>query len=98
MSNLPEDLVLTNRDLSFTSHHPTKDVLPSCVHPQKKLTDAENFSANMKCELNKENANALEIKVNAFFNYHNLEISWLAKRFNKMERNIKLMLTNESNY
>jgi len=45
---------------------PTKDILPSHIHPQKKLTDAEKASANMKCKLNKENANAQKIEVNAF--------------------------------
>ena len=98
MSNLPEDLAPTNGDLSFASRHPTKDILPSHVRPQKKLTDAEEVSANMKHKLNKENANALKVEVDVFFNHCDLEISWLAKKFNKMEGNIKLMLANESNY
>jgi hypothetical protein len=96
--NLPENPAPTNGDLFFASHNPTKDVLLSHVCPQKKLTDAEKVSANTKCELNRENANALKIEVNAFFNHHDLEISWLAKKFNKTEGNIKLMLANESNY
>ena len=98
MSNLPEDLSPADGDLSFTSHHPTKDVICSHVHPQKKLTDAQRVSANVKRELNKENANALKIEVDVFFHLCDTEISQLAKKFNKSEANIKLMLANESTY
>jgi hypothetical protein len=59
MLNLPEDPAPGNGDISFTSRHPTKDIIPSRVCPQKKLTDAEKVSANMERKLNKENANAL---------------------------------------
>jgi hypothetical protein len=98
MSNLPEDPSPADGNLCFASCHPTKDVIPSRVHPQKKLTDAEKVSASTKRQLNKENANALKIEVDAFFHLPDTEISQLAKKFNKTEGNIKLMLANESNY
>lgn len=78
--NLPENPSQEDGSLSFTSHHPTKDIIPSCVCPHKKLTNAQKISANTKCELNKENANALKVEVNAFFAHRNTEISRLAKK------------------
>ena len=96
--NLPEDPAPGNVDISFTSCHPIKDIIPSRVCPQKKLTDAEKVFVNMKYELNKENANALKIEIDAFLHHHDTEILWLAKKFNKSEVNIKLLLANESNY
>lgn len=44
---------------TFTSCNPFKDIDPFCVHPQKKFTYAQKFSAQAKREINKDNANAL---------------------------------------
>jgi hypothetical protein len=96
--NLPDDLSQADSSLSFASRNATKDVIPSCFRPHKKLTDAEKISANTKRELNKENANALKVEVNAFFDHRNAEISRLAKKYNKSEVNVKLLLTNETRY
>jgi hypothetical protein len=97
-SNLPEDPIQIDSSLTFASRNPTKDVIPSRVRPYKKLTDAQKISANTKRELNKENSEALKAEVDVFFNHRDTETSRLAKKYNKSEVNIKLLLTNESKY
>jgi hypothetical protein len=52
----------------------------------------------MERKLNKENANALKIEIDTFLHHCDTEILRLAKKFNKSEVNIKLLLANKSNY
>ena len=96
--NLPNDPSQADGNISLASHNPTKDIIPSHICLCKKLIDAEKISANTKHELNKENANALKVEVDMFLDHCNTEISQLAKKYNKSEANIKLLLSNESKY
>jgi hypothetical protein len=73
--NLPDGPSWADSSLFFASYNATKDIIPLHFHPHKKLTNAEKISANTKCELNKENASALEVEVDTFFNHCNAEIS-----------------------
>lgn len=99
MSSLPvPDNPVLQRDLSFASRNPTKDVIPSRVRPRSKLTDAQKVSADTKCEINKENAHALQLEIDAFTEQRNVEIAQLAKKFNKMEVKMKQLLTNMTKY
>ena len=73
-TNLPDDPSQADGSISLASHNPTKDIIPSHIHLCKKLTDTEKISANTKHKLNKENANALKVEVNVFFDHCNTEI------------------------
>lgn len=99
MSSLPvPDNPVLQRDLSFASRNPTKDVIPSHVRPRSKLTDAQKVSADTKREINKENAHALQLEIDTFTEQHNVEIARLAKKFNKTEVKMKQLLTNVTKY
>jgi hypothetical protein len=98
MSNPPDVPSQQDPDLTFASRNPTKVVHPSRVRPRVKLSDAQKVSAASKREINKENASALKVEIDAFFDHRDTEISRLAKKFNKSEVKIKQLLSNETNY
>ena len=84
MSNPPDIPSQQDPDLTFTSHNPTKVVHPSCVHPRVKLSDAQKVSAASKHEINKENASALKVEIDTFFDHRDTEISQLAKKIQQV--------------
>jgi hypothetical protein len=96
-NNLNIRLVSSNIS-SLASCNLTRDVIASHVHSQEKLTDAQKITANAKCELNKENANALQLKVVQFSDLQMTEITQIAKRFNKMVSYVKQLLTSETQF
>ncbi|KAF8221173.1 hypothetical protein L208DRAFT_1329741 [Tricholoma matsutake] len=98
MLNPPDVPSQQDPDLTFASRNPTKVVHPSRVHPGAKLSDAQKISAASKHKINKENANALKVEIDAFFDLRDTEITQLAKKFSKSEVKIKQLLSNETNY
>jgi hypothetical protein len=88
---------VVNQDLTFASRNPFKEVIPAREHRQK-LTDAQKISADTKREINKENAHALQVELSAFFDFRAVEITRLAKKFNKSEAKIKQLLSNETKF
>lgn len=85
-------------DLTFASRNPFKETIPSRARQQHKHTDAQKASADAKRAINKENANALQVELNDFFDLRGVEITRLAKKFNKSEVKIKQLLSNETTY
>jgi len=69
MSN-PSEVI--DKAQTFASCNPTQDVNTTCPHHQHKLTDAQKVSANTKHEINKENASALQLEINAF----TVDLTW----------------------
>ena len=53
---------------SLASCSPTRDVIAAQAHPERKSTDAQKIMANAKHELNKENADTLQLEVVQFSN------------------------------
>jgi hypothetical protein len=95
----PPEIPSTELDASsFATRNPTKGIIPTCVCLHAKCTNAETITVNARCELKKENANALKIETTQFFNHRDTEISRLAKKFHKSESSMKQLLTNQSNY
>jgi len=88
---------VVDRDLTFASRNPIKDINPARVRNRQKLTDAQKVSADTRREINKENENALRIEFDTFFEFRSDEITRLAKKFNKSEAKIKQLLSNETN-
>ena len=89
---------VVNEDLTFASRNPFKEVNPARERHRQKLTDAQKTSADTRREINKENAHALQVELNAFFDFRAVEITRLAKKFNKSEAKIKQLLSNQTKY
>jgi hypothetical protein len=86
------------RDLTFASRNPFKEINPSRSRSQGKLTDAQKVSAEAKRAINKENANALQVELHNFIELRDAEITRLGKQFNKSEAKIKQILNSETNF
>ena len=84
--------------LTFASRNPFKDIIPTCSRQRQKLTDAQKVSADAKHAINKENADALEAELQTFFDFRDVEVTRLAKKFNKSEAKVKQLLSNETTY
>lgn len=89
---------VVDRNLTFATRNPFKEINPSRVHYRPKLTDAQKVSAEAKREINKENANALQAELDVFLEFCSVEITRMAKKFNKSEANIKQILSSQTNY
>ena len=98
MSNAPDIPSQQDPDLTFAFHNPTKVIHPSHMCLGAKLSDAQNVSAALKCDINKENVDALKVEIDVFFDLCDTEITQLAKKFNKSEVKIKQLLSNETKY
>jgi len=85
-------------DLTFASRNPFKGVIPARSRTRQKLTNAQKVSSEAKHAINKENADALQIELGAFFEFRDVEVTRLAKKFNKSEAKIKQLLSNENTY
>jgi predicted dithiol-disulfide oxidoreductase (DUF899 family) len=92
----PSEVV--DRNLTFASRNPIKNINPARVRHRPKLTDAQKVSADTKREINRENADALQVELVNFFEFRREEVTRLAKKFNKSEAKVKQLLGNESNY
>ncbi|KAF8237874.1 hypothetical protein L208DRAFT_1244996, partial [Tricholoma matsutake] len=67
-------------------------------HPRPHVSNAEKLTADAKRASNKENTNALSAEIMEFFDFRDSEITWLTKKYNKNNGNIKQLLSNESSY
>jgi hypothetical protein len=83
---------------TLSSRNPTKKTIPSRSRAQGKTSNAEKITADARRALNKENGNALQLEIAAFFDSRKAEIARLAKKYNKTESHIKQLLSNESSY
>ena len=83
-------------DHTFVSRNPFKEIIPPRSRHGGKLTDAQKVSAEAKRAINKENANALQLELDNFFELRDVEITRLAKQYNKSEAKIKQLLSNET--
>jgi hypothetical protein len=60
---------------TLSSHNPTKKTIPSHSHAQVKTSNAEKITADTRWALNKENGNALQLEIAAFFDSRKAEIA-----------------------
>ncbi|KAF8518835.1 hypothetical protein BU17DRAFT_90632 [Hysterangium stoloniferum] len=98
-NNVPHSSPGENPDTSsLASRNPTRDVIPKRSRVQLKCSNAERITANASHDLNKENANALRLEIEQFFEHRDREILRLSKKYHKSEINIKMLLSNESKY
>lgn len=95
---MSEPPAVVEGNLTFASRNPFKDINPSRSRPRGKLSDAQKVSAEARTAINKENANALQVELNNFFEFRDVEITRLAKQFNKSEAKIKQLLSNETTF
>jgi hypothetical protein len=95
MSNTSE---VVDKAQTFASHNPTQEVNTTHPRHRPKLTDGQKVSADAKREINKKNASALELEIDAFLESRSIEIAQLSKKFNKSEAKIKQLINNETSY
>lgn len=78
--------------------NPTKTVQPSCSRARKSLTNAEKLSADARRLLNKKNADALQVELDALFLHRKEEVARLSQTFSKSPDFIQRLLNMETNY
>ena len=95
---LPASESTGNLSSSLASRNPTRDVIPTRVRDRPKISDAQKITAEAKRLLNGENAAALQLEIDQVVGVRDTEISRIGKKYNKTEKYIKHILTNETNY
>jgi hypothetical protein len=83
---------------SFAGRNPTKDIIPSRLRQRKTLTNAEKLSANARRLLNKNNADALQVELDAHFLHREEEVARLSEKFSKSSDYIQRILNTETSY
>jgi hypothetical protein len=83
---------------SLAARNPTREVIPARVRHRPKITDAQKITAEAKRQLNGENAAALHHEIEEVMGVRDVEVSRIAKKYNKKEVYIKHILNNETNY